>query len=109
MENNSDQLRSEYLTYIYDIGQLQVHGKCIIKHLEIERGFSLWWMTLLAEKSPVKSKVPDFIQEGKKEFASYFGAKVDVKVAQKGNGKLIIPFSSEEDFKRLKKLISGAE
>ena len=61
------------------------------------------------KSTPVKSKVPDFIQEGKKEFASYFGAKVDVKVAQKGNGKLIIPFSSEEDFKRLKKLISGAE
>ncbi|MAW95040.1 MULTISPECIES: ParB/RepB/Spo0J family partition protein [unclassified Leeuwenhoekiella] len=62
-------------------------------------------------KTPEKSKpaqIPEFIENGKKEFAEYFGAKVDVKVAAKGNGKLIIPFSSEEDFKRLKKLISGA-
>lgn len=57
---------------------------------------------------PAKSKTPEFIESGKKEFASYFGAKVDVKVGAKGNGKLIIPFSSEEDFERLKKLISGA-
>ena len=32
--------------------------KSIVEYLEIERGFSIWWMTLLAEKSPVKSKVP---------------------------------------------------
>ena len=51
----------------------------------------------------------DEVSALEKEFASYFGAKVDIKVASKGNGKLIIPFSSEEDFKRLKKLISGAE
>ena len=55
-----------------------------------------------------KSKTPEFIESGKKDFASYLGAKVDVKVGAKGNGKLIIPFSSEEDFERLKKLISGA-
>ncbi len=59
--------------------------------------------------TPVKTTVPEFIKEGKEKFASYFGAKVDVKVAQKGNGKLIIPFSSQEDFERLKKLISGAQ
>ena len=58
LDNNSDQLRSEYIDYIYETGQLQVNNKRIVEYLEIERGFSLWWMTLLAEKSPAKSKVP---------------------------------------------------
>ncbi|MEH6657213.1 ParB/RepB/Spo0J family partition protein [Leeuwenhoekiella marinoflava] len=63
----------------------------------------------VSKSTPTKSKTPEYIENAKKEFASYFGAKVDVKIANKGNGKLIIPFSSEEDFKRLKKLISGAK
>lgn len=53
-----------------------------------------------------KPKLPDFMKNGRKEIAEYFGAKVDVKVAKKGNGRLIIPFSSEEDFKRIQKLIN---
>ena len=58
LEKNSDLLRFEYLNYIFDIGQLQVQGKRIVEHLEIEPNFSLWWMSLLAEKSPLKSKAP---------------------------------------------------
>ncbi|MAZ29497.1 MAG: chromosome partitioning protein ParB [Cytophagaceae bacterium] len=55
------------------------------------------------------AKVPQYIEHGREEIANYFGAKVDVKVAKKGNGRLIIPFSSEEDFKRIQKLIAGAK
>ncbi len=46
-------------------------------------------------------------KKGIKEFSEYLGAKVDIKVATKGKGKLIIPFSSEEDYNRIKKLIQG--
>lgn len=42
-----------------------------------------------------------------KEFSEYLGAKVDLKLSKSGKGKLIIPFSSEEDFKRLKNIIQG--
>ena len=41
----------------------------------------------------------------KNHFANYFGTKVDVKVAGNGKGKITIPFHSEEDFKRIIKLI----
>ncbi len=47
------------------------------------------------------------LKKGVKEFSEYLGAKVDIKVAGKGKGKLIIPFNSEEDFNRIKKLIQG--
>lgn len=49
------------------------------------------------------------IKKSIKEFSDHLGAKVDVKVAKKGNGRLIIPFSSEEDLERLKKIIQGEE
>ncbi|MBQ4822700.1 ParB/RepB/Spo0J family partition protein [Aquimarina sp. MMG016] len=56
-----------------------------------------------------KNEMPRHIAKGIKDFSEYFGAKIDVKVSSKGSGKLIIPFSSEEDFKRLKKLINSEE
>lgn len=44
--------------------------------------------------------------EQKKAITNFFGAKVDVKVAGNGKGKISIPFHSEEDFNRIIKLIS---
>ena len=49
------------------------------------------------------------IKKSIKEFSDRLGAKVDVKVSKKGNGKLIIPFKSEEDLNRLKKIIQGED
>lgn len=43
----------------------------------------------------------------KKAFTNFFGAKVDVKVAGNGKGKITIPFHSEEDFNRILKLINN--
>ncbi|WGK64390.1 ParB/RepB/Spo0J family partition protein [Croceiramulus getboli] len=60
-------------------------------------------------ETPEKQVVPKFIKKGVKDFSNYFGAKVEVNVSKKGNGKLIIPFSSEEDFNRLKKLVQGED
>ncbi|RZS93278.1 ParB/RepB/Spo0J family partition protein [Aquimarina brevivitae] len=59
------------------------------------------------KSSATTTKVPEYVSKGVKEFAEYFGAKIDVKVSPNGKGKLIIPFSSEEDFKRLKKLVNS--
>jgi len=38
-------------------------------------------------------------------FNTYFGTKVEVKIAGNGKGKITIPFHSEEDFNRIIKLI----
>lgn len=60
-----------------------------------------------------KKKTPNSLSETKKEvlqqISSYFGAKIEMKVSTKGNGKLIIPFSSEEDLKRIQKLINNSK
>ena len=50
---------------------------------------------------PVKQKKATtfaIAEEQKKSFTTFFGAKVDVKVAGNGKGKITIPFHSEEDF-----------
>lgn len=52
-------------------------------------------------------ETPKHIKKGTKDFSEYFGAKIDIKVSKKGSGKITIPFSSEEDFNRIKKLINS--
>lgn len=48
----------------------------------------------------------EIADDQKKAFTNFFGAKVDVKVAGGGKGKIEIPFHSQEDFNRIVKLIN---
>jgi ParB family chromosome partitioning protein len=56
---------------------------------------------------PSKGSSFTVAEDQKKAFTNFFGAKVDVKVAANGKGKIAIPFHSEEDFNRIIKLING--
>ncbi len=56
-------------------------------------------------KKSKAAEVPNFVANGLKIFSEYFGHKIDVKLAGKDKGKIIIPFHSEEDFNRIKKLL----
>ena len=60
-------------------------------------------------KSSAASNLSRDIKRSIKEFSEALGSKVDVKVTSKGNGKVIIPFKSEEDLERLKKIIRGED
>ncbi|GAL82370.1 chromosome (plasmid) partitioning protein ParB [Algibacter lectus] len=51
--------------------------------------------------------MPNFVKTGISSFSEYFGHKIDVKVSKNGKGKITIPFHSEEDFNRIKKLVEG--
>ncbi len=55
LEQNADQLRARYLSFIHELGELNFLGKRLIDHLEVDKDFSFWWMTLPAEKSYLKS------------------------------------------------------
>lgn len=52
---------------------------------------------------------PKYIKKGVAAFSEYFGHKIDVKVSKNGKGKITIPFHSEEDFNRIKKLVESAK
>ncbi len=90
--------------------QLDIYEKILERSLSVRDTEKL--VRELAGGDPKKptSKGPTLSQEykkGIKEFSDYLGAKVDIKIASKGKGKLIIPFTSEEDFNRIKKMIQG--
>ncbi len=55
LENHAERLKRKYLAFIHDLGDSKIAGKRVIDHLSMDDGFSFWWMTLLAEKSPYKS------------------------------------------------------
>ena len=48
---------------------------------------------------------PEYIRKGVVALSEHFGHKVEVKLAGENIGKLLIPFHSEEDFYRIKKLM----
>ena len=89
--------------------QLEVYQKIIKDNLSvrqteelvkgIKEGHSV------ENKTAVKKEIPEYLINGIKEISAYLGHKVDVKVSGKEKGKIIIPFHSEEDFKRIKKLL----
>ena len=56
-----------------------------------------------------KEELPKYIKKGIKEFSEYFGHKISVKVSKNGKGNITIPFHSEEDFNRIKKLVKRAK
>jgi len=59
--------------------------------------------------SSVKSKkeVPSFVSDGITAIKERLAAKVDITASKNGKGKIVIPFHSEEEFKRIQKLLTG--
>ena len=93
--------------------QLEIYEKILQKSLSVRETEQLVREVNEGSKASKNTKkspsVPTSYKKGIKEFSEYLGTKVDVKVTKKGSGKLSIPFSSEEDFIRLKKLIQGED
>ena len=91
--------------------QLEIYEKILANSLSVRETEKLV-RNLQEGKPEARAAAPALsrdIKKSIKEFSDRLGTKVDVKVAKKGNGRLIIPFSSEEDLERLKKIIQGEE
>lgn len=93
--------------------QLDIYEKILSNSLSVRETEKL--VKNIQEGKPAEKKTsspPNFSRNIKKsirEFSERLGTKVDVKVSKKGNGRLIIPFTSAEDLERLKKIIAGEE
>ncbi|KAB7531206.1 ParB/RepB/Spo0J family partition protein [Flagellimonas olearia] len=60
------------------------------------------------EKKLKSSKeTPGFVSKGMDELKEYLSTKVDITSSQTGKGKIVIPFHSQEEFQRIKKLLTG--
>ncbi|MBX9887427.1 MAG: ParB/RepB/Spo0J family partition protein [Flavobacteriaceae bacterium] len=91
--------------------QTGIYQKIVSQNLSVRDTEALVknYQDSLKPKSTAATKSANFeIEETDKNvFNSYFGNKVDVKVAANGKGKITIPFKSSEDFKRILELIKG--
>ncbi|MCK0157602.1 ParB/RepB/Spo0J family partition protein [Cellulophaga sp. F20128] len=64
--------------------------------------------TLTQPKAKKSSKLPVFASEGLENLKDHLKAKVAVTASEKGKGKITISFDTEEEFNRLKKMMTGA-
>ena len=89
--------------------QTDIYQKIVSQNLSVRDTESLVknYHDSLKPKPAAKAKTTSFdIDESQKKiFNSYFGNKVDIKIANNGKGKITIPFQSEEDFNRIIELI----
>lgn len=89
--------------------QLQVYQKIIKDKLSVRQTEQLVknvksGKPLDPRPSP-KKELPEFVKSGIKEMSNFLGHKIEVKVSGKDKGKIVIPFHSEEDFNRIRKLL----
>ncbi|TDT44692.1 ParB family chromosome partitioning protein [Maribacter spongiicola] len=57
---------------------------------------------------PAQKEASVFVRKGIKELTDALSVKVDIKSTDNERGKITIPFKSQEEFDRIKKLITGA-
>jgi ParB family chromosome partitioning protein len=91
--------------------QLDIYEKIITDKLSVRATEQLVknFQNPLAKKTVESQQLPKFVKKGIKEFSEYFGHKIAVKVSKNGKGQITIPFHSEEDFNRIKKLVQSAK
>ena len=91
--------------------QLDIYEKILTNKLSVRATEALVrsFQTTKSLAVPKPVKIPKHIKKGIKECSEYFGHKIDVKVTKNGSGKITIPFHSEEDFNRIKKLVKSAK
>jgi ParB family chromosome partitioning protein len=93
--------------------QLDIYEKILSNKLSVREteSFVRDYNTIEDNQTPIKKSenedMPKFVKKGITAFSEYFGHKIDVKVSKNGKGKITIPFHSEEDFNRIKKLVQG--
>ncbi|MEP3837874.1 MAG: ParB/RepB/Spo0J family partition protein [Algibacter sp.] len=93
--------------------QLDIYENILSNKLSVRetenfiRDFNSESPTKNTSKNTEEDDMPKFVKKGMTAFSEYFGHKIDVKVSKNGKGKITIPFHSEEDFNRIKKLVQG--
>ncbi|MBC2839240.1 ParB/RepB/Spo0J family partition protein [Robiginitalea sp. SC105] len=90
--------------------QLRVYEKIIADNLSVRQTEAL--VRSLGEKTPPKksaknTELPEFASDGLAILKNYLDAAVSVQASDKGKGKITIPFHNKEEFRRLKKRITG--
>ena len=90
--------------------QIDIYEKIVGQSLSVrdtERMVKGFHEKTNALKPASQVKNLDFAIHSKKELSDFLTSKVAVSSSEKGKGKITIPFASEEELLRIKKLILG--
>ncbi|MCL4133034.1 UNVERIFIED_CONTAM: hypothetical protein GTU68_026638 [Idotea baltica] len=92
------------------VKQLDIYEKIIKNNLSVRQTEQLVKSVRnggeVEKISNTKTKeVPEFIKQSTKEISDFLGNKVKIKLSGENKGKIEIPFNSQEDFNRIKKLL----
>lgn len=91
--------------------QISLYEKIISDNLSVrdtEQIVKSYHEGTTGQKGAKKSKVvPHFVKNATNELTNHLEAKVLINTTTNGKGKIAIPFNSEEEFQRIKKLIIG--
>lgn len=88
--------------------QTSIYQKIVSQNLSVRDTEALvknYQESLIPKTAKPKTTSGEISFEKSKELNDYFDAKVDVKMAVNGKGKITIPFSSEADFNRIINLL----
>ena len=50
VEDSAESFRTKYLAWVYQLGEMKIDDQRLIDHLLLRKGFSYWWLTLIAQK-----------------------------------------------------------
>lgn len=50
VEDNSLLLRTKYLKWVFELGEININDKSLIENLKIRENLSFWWLTQISEK-----------------------------------------------------------
>ena len=53
------------------------------------------------------TEIPAFVKSDLNKISDFFGQSIEIKMGKNNNGKIVIPFYSKQDYKRIIKLIKG--
>ena len=86
--------------------QLTIYEKILREKLSVRQTEALVQALKGNAKTKAKRKTtPKFVKDSISEMSEFFGHKIEIAANAKGKGKITIPFHSQEDFERIKKLL----
>lgn len=87
--------------------QINIYQKILKDKLSVRATEELVRSFYKKDKTKPNSIVDNSAYKAKqKHISKFFGTKVNIKMNQKGNGRIIIPFASEEDLNRIHDLLN---
>ncbi len=90
--------------------QLSIYEKIVKNSLSVRQTEQLVQKLKVSDSTPepsaIKRETPKNIEDGVQHIAKFIGNKVELKWNGKGKGKLVIPFTSEAEFEKIKNLFN---